>query len=104
MKESQKEFLLMLAYLYLQNAKWDRALIVLRALRVLAPEDPQVARCLAYAALETGDGSTALREANTGFAVTNTPEEAEAGRLLKARAWWQLGLVDQAQRTLQSEA
>lgn len=98
--EPQKEFLLTLAYLYLQNAKWDRALVVLRALEILAPDDVRVSRCLACAYLHTGDLQAAWRAAEAGFRAPETREQDEAGRLLKAQILWQLGQSEQARNAL----
>lgn len=98
--EPQKEFLLTLAYLYLQNAKWDRALTVLKALNVLYPGEPQIARCLALALLNTDQADAALWETEAGFANPATREEADAARLLKARALWALGHETEARRAL----
>lgn len=91
MTETQKQFLLLLAYLYLQNGKWPKALVLLRALEAFFPADPHVALNLAYAQLGAGNFEEALQraEACTG---SGAPEPLRlAALLIRSQSLWGLG-------------
>jgi regulator of sirC expression with transglutaminase-like and TPR domain len=58
--EEQQEFLQLLAYIYLQNARPEKAVVLLAALDQLAPGQPRVLRPLALALVRAGKGQRAL--------------------------------------------
>jgi predicted Zn-dependent protease len=98
--EVQKEFLLTLSYVYLQNNKQDRASTLLRALKTSFPDDPQVARCLAFVLVNEGRGADALSEMEAGFAFEADPELKEVSLLLRAQALWLCGKSEEARHSL----
>jgi hypothetical protein len=53
MECSQREFLLLLGYLYIRYAKYDEALLVLQGMSKCLPNDSEIAIALAYACLKT---------------------------------------------------
>ena len=55
------EFLYLLAYVYLQNARPERAAAVLAALDLIKPNQQKVIACLALAQLRSGKPQTALK-------------------------------------------
>jgi len=98
--EAQKEFLLTLSYVYLQNNKQDRARTLLRALKTSFPDDPQVARCLAFVLVRDGDGEAALAEMDAGFSFESDPELKQVSQILRAQALWLSGKPEEARYSL----
>lgn len=100
MTDRHDEFLLLLAQLYLQHEKWDAALVLLKALRVLQPDSLEVAASLALAALQLGNFEASLREADRLLARESRGGRAVAMRLIRSRALWGLGREQEARQAL----
>ncbi len=100
MTDRSDEFLLLLAQLYLQHEKWDAALVLLKALRVLQPESLDVAASLALASLQLGNFEASLREADRLLARETQSGRAVAVRLIRSRALWGLGREHEARQAL----
>ncbi|MDR1281952.1 MAG: hypothetical protein LBK99_14200 [Opitutaceae bacterium] len=100
MNDIHKEFLLTLAYVYMQNAKQEQALVLLRVLKSLWPEDLRVARCFAFGCLLAGDAATALAECDAAFGSSPRGPDREPAFLLKSRSLWRLGREDEARQAL----
>ncbi|HET6467202.1 MAG TPA: tetratricopeptide repeat protein [Geminicoccaceae bacterium] len=60
MSPDQREYLALLAWLYLQHGEPAKALVLLRAGARLAPDDVQILKTLAYAELAVGEAGAAL--------------------------------------------
>lgn len=76
MTEDQKDYLAVLAYVFLQNNKFGEAEALLRLLREMSPADPRVTLSLAYALLSLGDPAAALRELDAMPLDTSNEEAA----------------------------
>lgn len=100
MRDRQHELLLLLASLFLQNEKPEQAVVLLEALQVLAPGDPEVARQLAFAYLHTQQFAQSLAAADRYLAGRNTEADSGPLMLIRSRALWGLGRADEARSVL----
>lgn len=91
----EKEFLQLLGFLYLQNARPDKAGVVLAALNILEPAQPTILRALALAqirsskplrALETLDRLAMAGGANAAFHLLRAQALSAAERRDEAAA------------------
>lgn len=86
----ERDALMVLGYLHLEQARPDEAAILLRPLHRLQPQDGEVERCLALAELLAGDAETAARLA--AHAYTHAPAGVRtAVGLIYVKALWQSG-------------
>ncbi|HSI84739.1 MAG: hypothetical protein ACAI35_15405 [Candidatus Methylacidiphilales bacterium] len=106
MKESQKEYLLILAHLFLEHEHFEKSRTILVALRELFPADASVARALAYVYHQLGYQDEALAEAEASLEM-DLPDDsprslavANTGRLLRSKALWAMGREDEARDAL----
>lgn len=96
--KTQKEFLLVLGYLYLQNGKFYDSKIVFEALLLFYPKDHHIMRSLAYAYLCDGDYEQAL-EINEQFKHAQmSPKDHAFFNLLKSKALWRIGKLQEAKQ------
>ena len=86
MNHNYKEFLSLLGYLYLQNGKQDKALIIFSALCELLPEDDRLGLCLGYVQLLKGDCRSAVERADQFLAAGQGRKETAMGRIIRNRA------------------
>jgi tetratricopeptide (TPR) repeat protein len=100
MDESQKEFLTILGYFFLQNNKAEKALIIFRALQELFPDDPYLMKAGSYACLVNGEHEDALHLAERWLREGPVDRMNEIGYLLKSKALWGLGRENEARETL----
>jgi tetratricopeptide (TPR) repeat protein len=96
--EKHKDFLSILAYIYLKNNKFEKAIAVYKALWHLFPDSDRLTLCLGYLYLATHQYETALFYAET-FLADN--QEIGLGHLLKGRALYKLGKHFEAQKAIQ---
>jgi tetratricopeptide (TPR) repeat protein len=82
-----KDYLSILAYIYLKNNQLEKAITVYKALWHLFPESESVAFSLSYLHLRTHQFDSALFYADAYLARCGTP----LGHLLKGQALLQLG-------------
>jgi hypothetical protein len=91
MESSQREFLLLLGYLYTRYAKYDEALLLFRGLRESFPNDPEITIALAHAYFKT----ECIQEAHDlllTLELTPLPTKQEKFFfLLQSRVLWALG-------------
>ena len=97
-KERHKDFLSILAYIYLKNNKHEKAITVYRALWHLFPESDKAALCLGYLYLTTQQYETALFYAEA-FLARN--QKVGLGHLLKSQALSKLGRKVEAEKAVQ---
>ena len=102
MRDQRHELLLLLASLFLQNEKAEQAVILLEALQTLSPADPEVARQLAFAYLQSGKFAQSLSAADRYLAAPNEAGDSRSVGLIRSRALWGLGRIAEAQGALQT--
>ena len=98
--KGQKEFMFVLAYLYVCHSKYDEALIAYRGLYEFFPNDKDVMIGLSLALYFTGRSSEARRyiDALDGVALSNRQEQVFY--LLKSHVLWNLGIDKEARQAL----
>jgi Flp pilus assembly protein TadD len=98
LRADQREFLSVLGHFYLQHGQVGKALTLLRASVVLAPDDLALLRMLSWAYLRAGDAGRALDTAGRYGAAGGDESDPSPIHLIRARALWQLGRHDEARR------
>ncbi|MEO1525605.1 MAG: hypothetical protein AAFX06_09215 [Planctomycetota bacterium] len=88
-----QEFLSLLGYLYLQNGKATKAIIVLEGLRVLSPLNETSNGATAYAHELAGNHAEALHRIQS---LSVAERSTVAMRLVESRAYWGLGRKQEA--------
>jgi len=92
----QRDAMLLLADVYLEQAQGDKARVLLDGLAVLWPGDADVLRALAYACLRCGRADEALAAADAFVQLGPiTPANAPI-LLIRSRALWGLERLDEA--------
>jgi predicted Zn-dependent protease len=90
MSDQQRQAVMVLAHLYLENGKATEALSLLQALHLLFPQDGEILCLLAWALLLNGDPATAVRAIDEALASGSTNEtQYRAALMLKSKALWQ---------------
>lgn len=100
MDQIPKETLSLLAYLYLEHFKYEKALNLLKALNLMYPEDIQLLRMLSFAYLKNGYYQEALTYSEKSLKKGIDEEEIMASNLIKGKALWALGKEEAARYTL----
>ena len=91
MTDEEREALVLLAYLFAQNGKFDKAAIVLRALEEVFPKDAYTPRLLAECLLRQGEYLEALRMTEKLIALGGlSGPERRLAALLQTQALWGL--------------
>jgi Flp pilus assembly protein TadD len=98
MTDDEQALLSMLGYVFLQNARPDKAAVVMDALNTLAPGQPRVLRTLALAQLRSGKPERAL---GTLDRLAMAGGVDAAFHLLRARALTALARSDEAAAPMQ---
>ena len=104
LSSDEQDLLKMLAYVYLQHRKYDEALTLLKALKVLIPEDFHVCKMLSYALLQAGLFEDALLEVEYCLSLPGADSDATNLRLIKSRSLWGMGEKEAARQTWQALA
>lgn len=91
MNQKQKEYLLVLAYLYLRYRKFEKALVVLLILKRLYPGDPHILLSRAYAYLSMRVFQAALQEAEETLVCATREDHIAYAHFVKAHALFGLG-------------
>lgn len=86
----QRDWLLLVAYLHLEQGKADRAALLLRILQRAFPDDVEVQRCLALAELLAGQPVAAARAASRAIQRDNGKLRLPLG-LVFAKSLWEQG-------------
>lgn len=94
----QKEFLLVLGYLYLQNAKFMDAKIVFEALQLIYPKDLHILRSLSYAYLCDGDYEQAIELNEEIKSLNKSDDNLSFYYLLKSKALWRIQKTTEARQ------
>jgi tetratricopeptide (TPR) repeat protein len=100
MAPDEREFLSILGYFYLQNQKFDKAVVLFEALRELLPGDRLVAKSLCYAYLMTEQYTAALKIAEWVDSGQSPAEDGHIGLVLKSKSLWGVGRTDEARQLL----
>lgn len=94
--EKQKDFLLILAYTYVQNNQFEKAITIYKALWTLFPDSEKLAFCLSYLYFRTQQFETALYYIDTYLAKNSSG----LGYLLKGKALLELGRKYEAKEAI----
>jgi hypothetical protein len=92
---SERDWLLVLAYLHLEQRKPEQGCILLRLLHRAFPTDAEVQRCLALGEMLAGNPLEASRAATRALGRAEPALRVPVG-LVFARALWDLGKQDAA--------
>lgn len=95
-----KETLTLLAHLYLEHFKYEKALTLLKALNLLFPDDLQIILSLAYAYLKNYDYQSALRLSELCLKKVISEKSKTAANIIKSKALWGLGKEEAARHTM----
>ncbi|BDV01943.1 hypothetical protein TDMWS_20280 [Thermodesulfomicrobium sp. WS] len=101
--QEETEYLKVVAYTLLRYGKWEKAWALYEALEALVPEDPQMAKGLALAGVQTGRFAQALARVERWLREASSAEEGKAARILRARILWAMGRRDEARESLAME-
>jgi predicted Zn-dependent protease len=99
MTAESQAFLALLGYVYLQNARPDKAAALYAALDRIAPGQPKMLRALAVAQVGAGKAQRAL---DTLDRLAMAGGVDAAFHLLRAQALGALGRIDEAQAAMRS--
>lgn len=91
MNEKQKEYLLVLAFLYLRYRKFEKALVVLLILKRFFPGDAHILLSRAYAYLSMRVFQAALQESEETLACATREDHIAYAHFIKAHALYGLG-------------
>jgi hypothetical protein len=91
----QRDWLMLVAYLHLEQQKPDKACVLLRLAAMTWPEDPEVQRCLALGELLAGAPGAAARAATRAFKQSDEALRVPVG-LVFAKALWEQGQQEAA--------
>ncbi len=97
----QRDWMMLVAYLHLEQRKPERACLLLRLLFRAFPDDPEVQRCLALAELLAGSPVAAARAATRAFKQSEDHLRVPVG-LVFAKALWEQGKQEAARDFLAS--
>lgn len=93
-KEQEKKFLLLLGYNYLKSNKLEKAVVIFKVLYHLYPDTDLFSLCLSYLYLKLNNHEDTLFYAE--IYLKNKKGKLKQGRLIKSKALFALGLVDEA--------
>lgn len=100
MNTKQKDFLRVLAFVYIRNMKYEKALILLKAMQELMPEDAYTLRYLAYTYYLMGRHQEGLNIIDSAFDSMKAIEMLPAFHLLRAKILWALDQQESARESL----
>lgn len=95
----ERNWLLLVAYLHLEQGKADKAVLLLRLLQRAFPEDTEIQRCLALAELTAGHPKEAARAATRAIQKAEPSLRVPVG-LVFAKALWEQGQPEAAREFL----
>lgn len=95
-----REWLLALAFVYLQQNHHKKALVLLQAAAKLCPEDIYVTRGLAFACLKASRFKEALTLSNRSLKKLGIGQETAPFLLIRSFALWGLERSEEAQKSL----
>jgi tetratricopeptide (TPR) repeat protein len=97
---SQKEFLLVLAYLYVRYCKYDEALIIYRGLFEFFEDDPEIILDLIFTLYATGQSQEAVNYIEKLEGIDLARSKEKLFFLLKSHVAWGLGRDREARESL----
>ena len=97
----QRDAMLLLADVYLEQGQHDKARVLLDGLAVLWPADAGVLKALAFACLQGSHFDEALAAADGYLRLGSLNPLTAPILLIRGRALWGLGRVDEARAGLQ---
>ncbi len=100
MDNSQKEFLLILAYLYIRYCKYDEALILYRGLHEFFKDDTEILLNLIFSLYVTDRASEAIRYIEKIEGVELPRQQEKLYFLLKSHVLWALGYDRESRESL----
>ena len=95
--EKQKDFLQIMAYVYVQSNQFEKAITIYKALWSLFPDSEKLAFCLGYSYLRTEQFEKALFYVDTYLSRNSS----DLGYLLKAKALSKLGRKHEAKEAIE---
>lgn len=87
---AERDALIVLGYLHLEQSRPDEAAVLLRPLHRCLPDDDEVEQCLALAELSAGNPGRAAHLAAHAYTRANAKERKAMG-LIYAKALWLSG-------------
>ncbi|MDR1458549.1 MAG: hypothetical protein LBI37_03450 [Puniceicoccales bacterium] len=100
MDNSQREFLMVLAYLYLQYSKYDEAFLLLRGLREFFHDDINLRLSYVNACLATQRPKDAFAELEDLDGIELNNQQKKLFYLLRSKVMWGLGHDSEARSAL----
>ena len=100
LSEEQKAALQVLADVYIAQEQAEKAVVLLDALRLFMPEEPQVLKALSYAYLLTGRYEESLAAVQAFLRLGQPLPDSAPILLIQSRALWGLGKGAEARATL----
>ena len=91
LEETERNWLLLVAHLHLEQRRPGEACTMLRVLYRINPGEPRVLRCLALAELMAGNAGTAARMAGRAMQTADAAGFHVPVGLIFARALWEQG-------------
>jgi hypothetical protein len=98
--KSQREFLLILAYLYIRYGKYDEALILHRGLCEFFPNDVEILLGLSFSLYSTNRGMEALQYLEKLDGIEMNRQSQKLFLLLRSHAIWNTGKDREARNDL----
>ena len=98
--DQQIEFLYLLAYLYMQQSKYDLALQLFRILRLHTPENLKIALALASCLSKSKRSDEALKVLKSIDEQTLSLEERVAYFYINSKVLWDLKEIEASRKTL----
>src|SRR5215218_6397355 len=99
LSRGQRDWLLLVAYLHLEQGKAPTAVLLLRLLQRAFPEDHEVQHCVALAELTAGNPKEAARAATRAIKKTTSELRVPIG-LVFAKALWEQNQPEAAREFL----
>ncbi len=97
--DEEREYLMVVAYLFLQHGKWEKALTLYEALDRIVPGDLQVLKGLVVSGFHTGRLDQTLKQVEQWENAATSREEKTMARMMRARILWRLGHHEAARAT-----
>ncbi|MDR2664346.1 MAG: hypothetical protein LBB14_02360 [Puniceicoccales bacterium] len=101
METTDREFLSLLGYLYLQYGRWDEARVVYGSLVELSDRQPLLLLTYAYCLAQVGQYAVALHHLDGLEGKDFLPKARSAYRLLRGNVLWYLGRDEEARKELE---
>ncbi|MDR0339953.1 MAG: hypothetical protein LBH53_00060 [Puniceicoccales bacterium] len=101
MEATDREFLSLLGYLYLQYGRWDEARVIYSSLVELSEQKPLLLLTYAYCLAQNGQYAVSLHYLDRLNGKNFLPKARSAYRLLRGNVLWYLGRDEEARQELE---